>query len=62
MQPTYLEKHILAADPFVDLDLPAVGSMVQLAIRKCRTANAAAKVTVSKLCDNANFLIEHLTD
>jgi len=44
--PTYLEKHIIAKDPFVDLDVPAVGSMVQLAVRKSRTANPAAKISV----------------
>lgn len=42
--PTYLEKHILARDPFVELDVPAVGSMIQLAVRKTRNANPSAKV------------------
>jgi pyruvate,orthophosphate dikinase len=45
--PVYLEKHILAKDPFVDLDVPAVGSMLQLAVRKCRAANPAAKISVA---------------
>jgi len=44
--PMYLEKHIIAKDPFLDLDVPAVGSMVQLAVRKSRTANPGAKISV----------------
>jgi len=44
--PAYLEKHIIAKDPFADLDVPAVGSLVQLAVRKCRSANPSAKISV----------------
>eukprot|EP01036_Dinobryon_divergens_P024279 gene24279-32714_t len=43
--PAYLENHILAKDPFISLDIRGVGSLVTLAINKCKKANPAIKVT-----------------
>ena len=44
LQPAYLANHILAKDPFVTLDVRGVGSLVSLAVSKCKKANSAIKV------------------
>lgn len=44
--PAYLENHILAKDPFISLDIRGVGSLVTLAINKCKKANPAIKVGI----------------
>jgi phosphoenolpyruvate synthase/pyruvate phosphate dikinase len=41
--PDYLRSHILAADPFVTLDVRGVGSMVRLVVNKCRRANPSGR-------------------
>ncbi len=43
-QPTYLNHHLLAHDPFRSLDLGGVGGMIQMAVRRIRRADHRVKV------------------
>jgi pyruvate,orthophosphate dikinase len=43
---TYLELGILKENPFLTIDRAGVGSLIQLAIRKCRTVNPEIKIGV----------------
>ena len=44
--PVYLEKHILASDPFVTVDRHGVGSMIQMAVKKIKSSNPRAKIGI----------------
>jgi len=43
---TYLDKHLIAQDPFVSIDIPGVGGMIQMAVKRAKRANPKVKVGV----------------
>jgi len=49
LQPTYLNHHLLAHDPFRSLDLGGVGGMIQMAVRRIRRADHRVKVHVCRI-------------
>lgn len=44
LQATYVEQHLVAHDPFSQLDVGGVGGMIQMAVRRCRRADHRVKV------------------
>ena len=44
--PKYLESGILSKDPFVEIDRPAVGALVKIAVDKIRATNPKVKIGI----------------
>jgi len=49
-QSTYLDKHLIAQDPFVSVDIPGVGGVIQMAVKRAKHANPQVKVGVCGEC------------
>ena len=50
LQPSYLDKHLIAHDPFISVDVHGVGGMIQMAVRRCRRSKPSIKVIQCVWC------------
>ena len=44
--PTYLENHLLHADPYVSIDQQGVGALIEVAVEKCKKAKKNFRLSV----------------
>jgi hypothetical protein len=49
-QPSYLDLHLVARDPYSSLDVHGVGGMIQMAVRRAKRANHRIKVSHTHSC------------
>ena len=47
LQPTYVNNHIVAKDPFVSIDTHGVGPLIHMAIKRAKDTNPSIKVSIN---------------